>query len=182
MLILVRSPAAEGHPSRWAVSGMGGGASAVRRWGGPPWRVSPAGMSRSFLHPFESIRGAGSGGLSSPAERMRPPLPLNEAGSPSGSRPRFVLRGQDVSLGAAAGRRRVPPQRQEGPKRAEGVSFRVQGGRLRPRSLSGAIADLRASEQHAPARLGQLVQLDGPEVEGLSGGDGDAFDDPWRGA
>ena len=37
------------------------------------------------------------------------------------------------------------------------------------------IAYLGAPEQHAPAQLGQLVQLDGSEVEGLPGGDGDAF-------
>ena len=34
-------------------------------------------------------------------------------------------------LGAAAGRRRVPPQRQEGPERTEGASFRFAGERDR---------------------------------------------------
>ena len=54
--------------------------------------------------------------------------------------PRFVPRGQDVLLGAAAGRRRVPPQRQEGPERAEGASFRVCGGaRSRPGGSTGSV-------------------------------------------
>jgi hypothetical protein len=83
MLILVRSPAAEGHPSRWAVSGMGGsfrsvalGRSAVEGEPGRHVQVLLAPLRvhsrRRLRRPFLSSRAHEAPATNS--QRARPPF------------------------------------------------------------------------------------------------------------